>query len=166
MLKTVFLMGLAAALLGGCQSTSNSSGSRANNSVLDQLPAIDVLPDAGLEAQQLAPGECGLFLWSKTDLTKFIFFSKALSGQAIIAQANGQTQLQQTGAGGDIFGQFNTKMQYAAKRPNQIVELSLKAGELLEGGQRLESGMLTTEGADGWRTKLPVLGVRACQPAR
>jgi hypothetical protein len=33
----------------------------------------------------------------------------------------------------------------------------------LEGGQRIESGVINIRDHEGWDTKLPVLGVRACQ---
>ena len=36
--------------------------------------AIISLPKSGLGPQVLAPGECGLFLWSQTDINTFIFF--------------------------------------------------------------------------------------------
>lgn len=125
--------------------------------------ALKALPASGLGPQRLAPGECGLFLWSQTDISKFTFFSKALSGTALIAQGDTAVSLQQIKAGGDIFGQFNTDLQFETQRGDQIVNLILTPGELLEGGQRIKSGLLTTTGAQGWQTKLPVLGVRACQ---
>ena len=51
-----------------------------------------------------------------------------------------------------------------AAREEPATDLSLKPGELLEGGQRIESGRLVTTDADGWETVLPVTGVRACIP--
>ena len=41
--------------------------------------------------------------------------------------------------------------------------LSVVPGEDLEGGQRIESGLINVRDKEGWDTKLPVLGVRACQ---
>jgi len=147
-------------ILGGCASPSGGSGVEV--STLDLVPAINSVPSSGLGPQELLSGECGLFLWSQTDTTKFIFFSKALSGTALFAQGETPIQLIQTGAGGEIFGQFNTEMGFASP-DNRQVQLSVVPGDLLEGGQRIQSGLLSLTDREGWRTKLPVLGVRACQ---
>ncbi len=125
--------------------------------------AMKAIPESGLGPQELAPGDCGLFLWSKTDVTKFIFFSRASSGSALISRAAGPEVLSQTGANGDIFGQFNTQLSYLAPDGSQVA-LMVTPGEDLEGGQRVSGGLITTTDLEGWQTKLPVLGVRACQP--
>ena len=71
-------------------------------------------------------------------------------------------RLTQSGVGGEIFGQFNTRMEFVAN-DGRVVSLDLVPGDMLEGGQRIESGLLTLADREGWLTKLPVLGVRACQ---
>ena len=126
-------------------------------------PAMDSIPQSGLGPQELSAGECGLFLWSKTDVTKFIFFSRALTGTASFAQGEIPISLTQVTAGGNIFGQFNTIMSYESEDRRQF-SLTIVPGEVLEGGQRIESGLLTLTDREGWLTKLPILGVRACQP--
>lgn len=158
----VILAAVLSGLVTACQS-SDLTPEEERLRILSQRPAIDSIPKSGLGPQQLDPGDCGLFLWSKTDVTKFIFYSEALSGTALFAQAEAPIDLIQTSAGGNIFGQFNTLMRYAAD-DGRTVELSLVPGDQLEGGQRLESGLLTLTDAEGWVTKLPILGVRACQP--
>ena len=146
----------------GCSSTPDLDPQEARARMLAMTPAIDSVPSSGLGPQEVLTGECGLFLWSQTDTSKFIFFSKALSGQAAFAQGDVPMSLTQTRAGGDIFGQFNTRMEYITT-DNRAVELTLEPGEMLEGGQRLERGLLSLADREGWLTKLPVLGVRACK---
>ena len=148
-------------VLAACQS-SPAAIDQTRERLMAMQPAIDSVPSSGLGPQELLDGECGLFLWSKTDVTKFIFFSKALSGTATFAQDETPVQMTQTMAGGDIFGQFNTRMEYVTV-DDRAVELTLVPGELLQGGQRLERGLLSVADRDGWLTKLPVLGVRACK---
>lgn len=149
-------------VITGCASSSSGpEDERAR--ILAMRPAIDSIPQSGLGPQTLEAGECGLFLWSKTDVSKFIFFSEALTGTARFAQNEIPVELVQVGAGGNIFGQFNTNMSYQST-DGRTFDLRVEPGEVLEGGQRIESGMLTTTDPEGWRTKLPVLGVRACQP--
>lgn len=149
-------------LVAGCQSSGGGQEDERER-ILAMRPAIDSIPQSGLGPQTLQAGECGLFLWSKTDVTKFIFFSEALTGTARFAKDEVPMELEQTGAGGNIFGQFNTRMSYQSL-DGLSFDLRIDPGEVLEGGQRIESGMLTTTDPEGWRTKLPVLGVRACQP--
>lgn len=125
--------------------------------------AVQEVPTSGLGPQELAAGECGLFLWSKTDTTKFIFFSQAVTGSAIFKPEDEILQLEQVAAGGTIFGQFNTEQGYRAS-DGSTVELSFEPGDELSGGQRVSDGLMTVTDAEGWRTKLPVLGIRACMP--
>lgn len=153
-------LGLSVVLMG-CQSNElDPAEQRAK--MLAMKPAIDSVPNSALGPQELLAGECGLFLWSQTDVSKFIFYSKALSGNALIAQDDVPIALTQIGAGGDIFGQFNTQMTYLSDDGREVA-LTLDAGELLDGGQRIESGLINIRDREGWDTKLPVLGVRACQ---
>ncbi|MEL7541697.1 MAG: hypothetical protein AAGJ51_12410 [Pseudomonadota bacterium] len=147
--------------IAACQS-SPAATDQTRERLMAMQPAINSVPSSGLGPQELLDGECGLFLWSQTDVTKFIFFSKALTGTALFAQDGTPVSMTQTMAGGDIFGQFNTRMEYVTA-DNRAVELTLEPGEVLEGGQRLERGLLSLADRDGWLTKLPVLGVRACK---
>ena len=125
--------------------------------------ALAAVPESGLGAQTLAPGECGLFLWSRTNIDQFIFFSRALSGRAALRYGPDTLSLRQSQARGEIFGQFNTETVYGVDGGGTVV-LSFEAGDALTGGQRIENGLLTRTDAGGWQTKLPVAGVRACQP--
>lgn len=155
--SSILMLGLAA-----CQSSPPSGTDQTRERLMAMQPAINSVPSSGLGPQELEEGECGLFLWSQTDVSKFIFFSKALTGQAVFAQDDSPVRMTQTSAGGDIFGQFNTRMEYITT-DNRAVELTLEPGEMLEGGQRLERGLLSLADREGWLTKLPVLGVRACK---
>jgi len=160
----LYLSLLLAAALAACSSTSTGRDrGRSEADRLAELAALATIPESALGPQTLLPGECGLFLWSKTDPSKFIFFSKAVSGTALITQGAEPIDLTMTRAGGDLFGQFNTEMSYASVAGDEIT-LGLTPGAVLDGGQRVEAGLITTINSGGWQAKLPVLGVRACQP--
>lgn len=147
----------AAVFLAACASTPD------NGNTSRSVSAIDNVPRVGLSAQTLEPGECGLFLWSKTDISRFAFFSKALSGTAVFKPAEEELKLTQARSRGTIFGQFTTDMGYTASNGSEV-GLTFTPGETLTGGQRIENGLITITDQDGWQTKLPLLGVRACQP--
>ena len=154
------MLGLGLAVLAGCASNSSEP---ATEPVAPRASASSAIPASGLGPQQLAPGECGLFLWSKTDSSKFIFFSRATSGQALFKYQDNSLNLQQVSAGGTIFGQFNTEQGYQTT-DGQSVALTFESGARMDGGQRIDNGLITVTDAEGWRTKLPVLGIRACLP--
>ena len=153
---------LSAVLVGLAMAACASSGEGVDVAKPAPTDALAYVPQSGLGPQELVPGECGLFLWSKTDPSKFIFFTKAVSGRALLSHQDSALALSQTEAGGTIFGQFNTRVSYMTETGMQIA-LVVTPGDDLEGGQRIESGLITMTDTDGWQTKLPVLGVRACQ---
>ncbi|MEO0551134.1 MAG: hypothetical protein AAFZ91_14530 [Pseudomonadota bacterium] len=152
------LAGISAAfVLTACSTTSGASDTSQSPSALADVPRI------GLSPQSLDPGECGLFIWSKTDVNRFAFFSKALSGTALFKPADTEMRLTQSRSEGTIFGQFTTDMGYITD-DGQDIDLIFRPGETLAGGQRIDGGLITITDQAGWQTKLPVLGVRACQP--
>lgn len=161
-MKRFLLASLVLGTLAACQSTPDDPAAERAR-MLALKPAIDSVPQSALGPQTLQVGECGLFLWSQTDVSKFIFFSRALSGTALFAQGETPISLTQSLAGGDIFGQFNTRMTYVSDGDGRQLELTIEPGEILQGGQRIEQGLITMTDREGWQTKLPVLGVRACQ---
>jgi len=152
-----------ALFLGACASSPEVDQDQLKTLPTGEHQALASVPKSALGPQDLAPGECGLFLWSKTDTTKFIFFSKAISGTALISRATGPEALTQTNAGGEVFGQFNTSMAYSGATGVQVA-LQMVPGDDLEDGQRIQSGLITMTDIKGWQTKLPILGVQACKP--
>lgn len=128
------------------------------------MSPVAEVPVSGLPPQTLSAGECGLFLWEMAAPRRFIFFTEASSGEALVLQESAPQKLVMTDTNGEVFGQFFTEMQYLSADGNWSINLSLKPGEVLEGGQRVESGRLVTTGADGWETVVPITGVRACIP--
>lgn len=162
MIRVVYsvLFSLSFACLVGCTSTTPAVAAQADS---EQAIAASEVPASGLGPQALAPGDCGLFLWSKTDESSFIFFSRAVSGVAVFKPEEEVLNLQQIGTGGTIFGQFNTQQSYAVG-DGSLVEVTFDAGDTLTGGQRISDGLITITDREGWRTKLPVLGLRACMP--
>ncbi|KCZ55522.1 hypothetical protein HY29_11445 [Hyphomonas beringensis] len=103
-------------------------------------------------------------MWTQGTPRRFIFFSRAASGQAIaMLEAGKQEQLTLAAQRGDLFGQFMTEMDYAMSGDGAVF-LHLMPGESVEGGQKISSGRIELLDAGGWSTIIPVVGVRACQP--
>ena len=159
MTKPLFL---AAALcaLAACASSPEQAAAKAAAAA----PAISTVPAEGLPPQRLARGECGLFLWSMSAPRRFVFFTKGSSGDALVLIGDKTTSIPMTSAGGDVFGQFLTKMTFEDLASKAKVTVSIEPGKPLEGGQRVGSGNIQFRDAEGWETVLPVTGVRACMP--
>lgn len=145
-------------------SCATAPAAPAAGSPVSAMSSISEVPVDGLPPQVLAAGECGLFLWGMAAPRRFTFFTEASSGEALVLHESAPQKLIMTDTNGEVFGQFFTEMQYLSADGTWSINLTLKPGEVLEGGQRVESGRLVTTGADGWETVLPVTGVRACIP--
>lgn len=152
-----------AGCLAGCASAPEANKPAGSPVAAMGSPLAEV-PVAGLPPQKLAAGECGLFLWGMAAPRRFTFFTKAATGEALVLHDGASHKLIVTDTNAEVFGQFFTETQYLSADGTWSVNLSLKPGEMLEGGQRVDSGRLVTTGADGWETVLPVTGVRACIP--
>ena len=165
-MRYLILVAAMCASLAACSSSPEPAPAEPAPPAADPqtlLPAVNVVPESGIGPQQLARNECGLFLWSKTDPTQFIFFERAQSGRATMQIGAQKAEVTQTVNRGEIFGEFMTEQGFAAPDGEQVM-LSLVPGEPLQGGQRVEQGKLEITTPEGWRTLIPVLGVRACRP--
>lgn len=148
-------------MLSACASSSDPKSTNSAKA-LSTIPNVTA-PTSGLKAQQLQPGECGLFLWTKGLPNTLIFYSKAGTNTALLKSNDAEQPITLIDASGDIFGQFMTQQTYQA--PNQVtVSLNFSAGKAMEDGQRISNGHLTRISAEGWETIIPIVGVRACQP--
>jgi hypothetical protein len=123
--------------------------------------AIDA-PGLGLPAQRLAPGECGLFLWELAAPRAFVFFTRDIEGETLALIADAPASLTLTRAGGDVFGQFLTELDYRHAQSGTEVWVRIEPGEMLDGGQRIDTGYIVFRDPGGWETTKPVTGVRAC----
>ena len=126
-------------------------------------PAYSSVPQKGLPPQTLEPGDCGLFLWSKTDTTKFIFFRRAGDSTASVLIGETVTPLLAEDFSGDIFGQFFTEQTFTSQNSAHAISLRFEPGDELVDGARIDNGILRITDPEGWLTTIPVLGVRACQ---
>jgi len=121
-------------------------------------PAAESLP-----AQTLAPGACGLFLWTREEPRHFVFFFPVGSAKARAILNGQQTELSVISQGGEVFAQFMTEMKMTTPA-NLPVSLSLQPGEQIEGGRRVPSARMISLNSEGWEVITPLSGTTACQP--
>lgn len=148
--------------LSGCASTADrpaEAGSQAPANSLETSTRFTT----GLPSQSLEPNECGLFLWSANDISKFVFYTRAGQTSALVYLDGETTELEILRRDGDVFGQFFTDYVFSTGAGTEV-SLSYTPGDELTDGARIRSGNIQHTNSEGWRTVLPVLGARVCQP--
>lgn len=156
------LLAAAICTITACAGSPEQASARAGKAAA----AIRAVPAEGLPPQRLEAGQCGLFLWGMSAPRRFVFFTEGSSGDALVLLGETPSTLPMTSAGGDVFGQFLTRMSFEDPASKATVTVTIKPGEAIEGGQRVDSGNILLRDTAGWETVLPVTGVRACMPGR
>ena len=129
---------------------------------LPAKPEQAIPPSAGLQAQELASGECGIFMWSKSLPRTFVFFHKQgemsakyyLQGTEIAVQTSQNTNSVADGMEllidytGTDFQAFSIRGQFT---------------DLIEGGRRITNATIKTKKPEEWQEIHPVSGVYVCK---
>ena len=116
----------------------------------------------GLEAQELAVGECGIFLWTLATPPIFTYFHKSGSGQAKVFLDTKEMVLQVPEEKQVItdFGKFVYENETGVA---QHIRVKGQYGEAMDGGRRIPSGSIQFINQDGWREITPVSGIYVCR---
>lgn len=122
---------------------------------------------AGLSAQELKPGDCGLFLWATNDTRRpLVFFRLTGSSEAeglLAGQSYRLTLMDQADA--VIPGLF-LREHYSVKGANhQTVRLRLQVeqGGTMLTGVKIPGGIITVDDPKEGSRVTPVTGLYACQ---
>ncbi len=142
------------------ESGFEATGIQSQNTAVSELTSIEGL--GSLPPQTLGPNECGLFFWSQTDISKFLFFTRSGDEDAVFLFEGMETPATLIDAGGNIFGQFLTNLTYAVQKDDRIVEIDYEPGEDLVNGARISTGHISYTDSDGWKATVPIVGARAC----
>jgi len=115
-----------------------------------------------LPPQNLAPGECGLFLWLKRDDAPLVFFQRS-DGTATMAIDGAETVLTRTSQKGRIALEYFEAQSFEHAGLKLEVSLTPEEKRSLQQGLKLPSGSLSAQTADGWSALLPVVGLIGCK---
>jgi len=110
----------------------------------------------GLSPRNIAPGECGLFVWNSDQAKTFILYADQKSA----AFYRGGTEVALS------FGPETGKAEerlFIDER-GQTLSLSLFEAQPIERSTRYKSGRLSTRDSNGWETVIPVVGLFTCKP--
>jgi hypothetical protein len=148
------LTGLAAILiLAGCSTVGTDKPTTKS--------AETVRPD-GLAGQELAAGECGLFLWSGANRQSFVFFQKQDVPSAKFYRDKQTMNLTTADVTSQLADRETIDINYLG--PNgEVIHLKGQFNDEIEGGLRVGPATISVNAKDAWQEIIPVAGVYACQ---
>lgn len=159
-LVRIFLTFVLACVAGSC---ATSPGRYSDTSdTLDEDAFAALIGE--LRPQSLNAGQCGLFLWSRSEQRSLVFFGLGNRSEGRMMIAEQEVSLRRTEAEGQMsFGHFP---QQTYERGDIAVRLSLdiEPRPNLAGGAVVPNGSLRFEQKGGWNLVMPVGGLIACQP--
>ena len=112
---------------------------------------------AGISAKTLAPGECGLYVWTADAAKTFTLFAAG----SRVTYLRGGTEV--------LLTEKNSTEPPASSRKflddnGKALSLTLLSPQQIDEGTRYKSGRLISLDDDGWEKIVPVVGFYACQP--
>jgi len=156
------LLGACAILpSGGARSAGEVSPAmeRANAVEIAEGDMIDI---GALPAQELAPGECGLFLFAAKPTKRFVFFATASAGTGVMKLNGEMVTLVRTGGEGPVIDQHFTEQTYSAPAYGLELAVSIELTSTALAGSRVDGGALRLTREDGWSMVVPVAGATTC----
>lgn len=113
-------------------------------------------PLSQLPPQNLASGECGLFIWTIGEPKRFIGFETHNQAKLLL---NGRVKevIRQEGEG------LNALSRVFKTPQGESIDLVLEPSDPIDKGQRF-LGRLTTQTEDGWDKIIPVMAISSCIP--
>lgn len=115
-----------------------------------------------LPGQTLARGQCGLFIWSKTEQPVFMAFATDQPAEAKVRLGSRLRTLKRTAFEGDrVQGHF-ARQTFAGHGVRFTVDLTF-ATETVQDGAVIERGVLRLKEKRGEDVIVPVGGMAACQ---
>lgn len=112
---------------------------------------------AEISGKSLAPGECGLYVWTADEAKRFTLFASPRDnsffemGKTIsLTEVDPMTRQEGT-------REFLTP-------EGKSLQLTLLSPQDFDGGTRYKAGRLTSLSEEGWEKVVPVVGLYACQP--
>lgn len=116
-----------------------------------------------LRPQTLEPGQCGLFLWSRTTPPRLVLFSDGIAGTAQLTIDGETRRFERSRSSGEPFyGQF-PKQEFRSGDLAFALSLEADTEAGIVNGMKISRGLLRLEDGSGGYAAVPVAGMVACQ---
>jgi len=122
------------------------------------------VPFQEIAQQQLAPGQCALFLWARTSPARRILMATQNPASARIALKGKTLDLPLTAWDGEAHLGIHELQTFTAGGVTLTVRFNGQPRQGLIGGLVAEDGSVEMRDTQGWETVVPAAGMIACQP--
>jgi hypothetical protein len=153
----------AAALASALSSCAGGGDGPAAPSPVPAAAAGDGLDLGTLAARDLGSGQCGLFLWTRTQDPQLVFFSNPETGEAAVVVDGRERALRRLGVDGPTTGGRGAQ-SFATATGDVSARLTIQETEPVQNGYRVASASLRVTVEDGWSGVIATAGLAACQP--
>lgn len=151
-LDRMLIAGVTVLLLSACASLSETKPGAPFND-------IDVATKTDLKPINLAPGDCGLFIWTADVARRFILFKSETNKTGRWLQGGEEIAL-------TLSPTHNNKDTFTFETETGLtLDLALSRREPINGGVRYKGGTLSYVSDEGWERVEPVVGLETCQPS-
>jgi len=150
------LAGVAASLLAACATND------ADPLVIEQARMIAERTDA-LPPQTLPVGQCGIFLFGRSEPYPFILFENETTRRAQVLHDQQVYELGVSPQAGTFAIGETVRRIYLHTPSNRVFTLTARVGEQTGSGPRLDNALLWVRDLDGTETVRPVGGVYSCR---
>ena len=151
------LAGLCTLGLSACATTTPD-----RTALIEQARSAPQRADT-LPPQELAEGQCGLFLFGMGEGHPFVVFDNERAGRALILHDHVIHELGVTPQPGAFVTGERFRRVYLDQSSNLVFTLTGEVGEETGSGPRLENVLLRTRAVDGSETVRPLGGVYSCR---
>ena len=155
----IVLFCLIAILAAACASDGPAPQRNVADAVGDTLAPGYI---SSLPAQQLAPGQCGVFLFEIRAPNNFVVFEDEAARTVRLVHAGAVYEIRFTDQPGAFLPGEAFRRVYLARGENLTFLLNGTVGEETNAGRRINDVILTARQLDGTRTVRPLAGVRRC----
>jgi hypothetical protein len=141
-----------------------AAGSTAGSTTLGEPVELEL---GALGPRELASGQCGLFLWTRTASPTLVFFADPTTGRAAVTLDGRERALRRVGAEAATSAAAGGRpgaQTFATESGDLSVRLSVQGSEPVENGYRVTGASLRLTDADGWSGVVATAGLAACQP--
>jgi hypothetical protein len=152
---------MVAVSLAGCAEVRSNIG-LSTTTVAEEPTSLEAVLGE-LPAQSLRKGECGMFLWSRTEDRKLILFSRGNDDGAIVMLEGREQNIPRVATDGRVVLNYSEQQSYVWRGYALQVKVDFEQRQGIGRGAIIPNGTIRMSRRDGWEYVVPVGGLLACE---
>ena len=141
-------------LVSACATTPNTPE--------EPLVATTPTETVGLSARKLAPGTCGLFIWSASQPPHFLAYIEQGQSHADVFYNGAETSFILLPPNAVLTLTARIHLRLKQVNTNDILDITLAEQQDIPKGSRYAKGTLISNAKEGWRRTIPIIGIAGC----